>query len=306
MRYVFIYNPVAGKNGSTKQMTEQIRAYCAENGLEAAFYSTEYSGHARVIAENEASVGDEVRIYAVGGDGTLSEVACGAMGYENAAVGVFPCGSGNDFVRTFAPKDTSVFFDIQKQMNASPRLLDGIHASDRDALNVCSLGLDAQVAYHMDKFKKIPFVSGSMAYNLSLVACLMGKIGCDLEVTIDDGVVHTGQYLFALAASGCWYGGGWNCAPEADPSDGKLDFVLIRNPGLLKLLPLVNSYKSGRYLNDPRFKDLVTFVRGDSMKVKAKRLAHCNFDGECKTVQEISFSIYPGAVRFIDPTGEKV
>lgn len=302
MRYVFIQNPVAGKNGSTQAAVEAIAEHCRRLDLPAVFYRTEYAGHARELARKEAAAGDEVRIYAIGGDGTLNETADGAAGYPNAAVGIFPCGSGNDFIRTFAgEQDTQAFLDVARQLSAPVRVLDSIDAGERSALNVCSIGLDAQVAHHMSKFKRLPFISGSMAYNLSLVMCLFGRLGNELTMTTDKGEVYQGQYLFALAANGCWYGGGYHCAPLALPDDGKLDFILIKNPGLLRLISLVGAYKNGRHLADPRFKELVTFLRGESMRVQARQTAHCNFDGECVALQEAVFTVRPAAFRFIDP-----
>ena len=90
MRYVFIVNPVAGKNGCAVSVGEKIRIYCREQGIEALFYQTDSCGHAQKIARAEAESGLPVRLYAVGGDGTLNEVAAGAAGFENAAVGVYP------------------------------------------------------------------------------------------------------------------------------------------------------------------------------------------------------------------------
>lgn len=302
MRYVFIVNPVAGKNSSAVAMGEKIRTYCREQGIEALFYQTDSCGHAQRIARAEVESGLPVRLYAVGGDGTLNEVAAGAAGFENAAVGVFPCGSGNDFIRAIGSADD--FLDIGRQLCAPVRLIDRIDTGKQQALNVCSMGLDAEVAYHMNDFKKWPFVSGSMAYNLSLVKCLLTKMGCDLTVTIDGEKSYTGRFLFALAANGRWYGGGYHCAPEARIDDGKLDFILIRNPGLFRAIRLAGAYKAGEHLKNPVFAPLVTFVRGSMMQVQAPSPVCCNVDGECEEITEACFSINPASLRLIDPTLE--
>lgn len=302
MRYVFIINPAAGKKGAAVAMGEKIRAFCREQGLEAVFYQTESCGHARELARKEAESGLPVRLYAVGGDGTLNEVAAGAAGFENAAVGVFPCGSGNDFIRAIGTAED--FLNISRQLRAPVRLIDKIDTDRQQALNVCSLGLDAEVAYHMNDFKKWPFVSGPMAYNLSLVKCLLSRLGCDLTVTIDGEKTYTGRFLFALAANGRWYGGGFHCAPDARADDGHLDFILIRNPGLFRAIRLAGAYKAGQHLKNPAFAPLVTFVRGSTMQVHAPSPVCCNIDGECEPLTDITFTVVPASLRLIDPTQE--
>ena len=133
-------------------------------------------------------------------------------------------------------------------MKAQPVKVDMIQTEKMLSLNLCSAGLDAAVALHMAKFKKLPLVSGPMAYNLALVKCVLGKMGNDLKVTIDGHPPIQDRFLFALAGSGRYYGGGYCGAPEADPSDGLLDFVLIRRVGRLRLAKLLSEYKKGKHL----------------------------------------------------------
>lgn len=114
-----------------------------------------------------------MRIFAVGGDGTLSEVAAGAIGMENVEVGVIPCGSGNDYIKTFG--EIEKFLSPEKQLKATSRMVDMIESEGHLSINLCSIGLDAKVAYEMVKFKAVPFLSGSTAYNLALVKVLLGK-----------------------------------------------------------------------------------------------------------------------------------
>ena len=96
MRHVFIINPNAGKKGSTQTLEEQIRREFS--GREYEVYMTEGPGHAQALARAAAQVGDEVRIYACGGDGSLNEAVNGAAGYDNAAVTNVPKGTGNGFL----------------------------------------------------------------------------------------------------------------------------------------------------------------------------------------------------------------
>ena len=98
MQHIFIINPHAGKKDQTGriyEMADRLR----QHGLTCQCLLTQRSGGAEEIARRLVSSGEEVRLYACGGDGTLNEVFTGAYPYKNAEVASVPCGSGNDFVQ---------------------------------------------------------------------------------------------------------------------------------------------------------------------------------------------------------------
>ena len=200
MRCLVIYNPAAGKKGAYRGVREQIRRYCQKEGIDLEEAVTQFPGHAEKIAEAAARTGEPVKIYGVGGDGTLCEIAGAAAGRNHVQVGIFPVGSGNDYIRTFGSQER--FLQVEAQMKAQPVKVDMIQTEKMLSLNLCSAGLDAAVALHMAKFKKLPLVSGPMAYNLALVKCVLGKMGNDLKVTIDGHPPIQDRFLFALAGSG--------------------------------------------------------------------------------------------------------
>lgn len=299
MRRLVIYNPAAGKKEAYRKIQEQIRAYCQNEGLPLEEALTEYPGHAGEITEQAAQTGEPVRIYGVGGDGTLCEIAGAAACRENVQVGIFPVGSGNDYIRTFGAQGQ--FLQVEAQMNARPVKVDMIKTEKMLSLNLCSAGLDAAVALHMAKFKKLPLVSGPMAYNLALIKCVLGKMGSNLTVTIDGHPPIQGNFMFALAGSGQYYGGGYRGAPQADPSDGLLDFVLIRKMGRLRLVKLLPEYKQGKHLESKAFQDILIFMRGKRMEITCDESVVVNFDGECQPLTQISFEVIPRALNFLVP-----
>lgn len=300
MRYVFIVNPVAGKKNPYSSVYPVIQEYFRQNGMECTCHITNQPRQATELARQQGEKGDPVRIYAVGGDGTLSEVAAGAIGLPNVEVGVVPCGSGNDFVKTFGRIED--FLSPEKQLAAQSQTIDMIESDGHYSINLCSIGMDAKVAYEMVKFKNVPYVSGSAAYNLALIKVLLGKIGDHLKVEIDGGKTYEGLYLFALAGNGRYYGSGYCGAPKAVPSDGLLDFILVKKPPFYQIPSLVKIYKEGGHLDSPLFKDLLTFCRGHEMKVTTQKPVIANFDGECHAIDHVTFRIVPAAVRFIVPS----
>ena len=98
MKHLFIINPAAGSRDRTESYSRKIREACEGRGLDYEIRVSDAPGGCARLAREAAASGEEYRIYACGGDGTLNEVASGAAGYDNAAVTVFSGGSGNDFV----------------------------------------------------------------------------------------------------------------------------------------------------------------------------------------------------------------
>lgn len=236
MKQVFILNPAAGKGAPALRLREQIDAVFA--GQDVDICVTDAPGEATALVRSRVMQGNPVRFYACGGDGTLNKVAAGVQGCENAEVACVPCGSANDFVRIFRGANNFLNLSAQAAGHAVP--IDGIDCGGKPAVGLCALGMDAAVAYKMTRYKHLPLVSGPMAYNLAIVDCFLHRIGCDLEVTmeLEDGSeqVETGRFFFALAANGQYYGGGYRGAPMASPTDGLLDFLLIRRCPVSKSL----------------------------------------------------------------------
>ena len=298
MRHVFIINPTAGKHRGGVQMIPRIRAFFAERGEEPVIRVTERPDHATALARREAARGGPVRVYACGGDGTLNEVASGLVGCENAALGVIPCGSGNDYIKTYGSPD--LFADLAAQMEGVPTRVDMIRAGAAYAINVCSMGLDANVAFDMQRFKNMPLVSGMMAYNWSVVKNFLGPIGLPLTVEIDGEVALEGQYMFVLAACGRYYGGSYQGAPGAAPNKGELSIVAVKPVARRKVPGIINFYKSGQH---QMLGDVLTTHKGRTMTIRTEQPANFNVDGETSPLQSVTLEIMPGAISFIVPGG---
>ena len=298
MRHVFILNPAAGKKENATKLIPSIDAYFAKEGGDYTIRQTEYAGHATEIAREEATKGDPVRIYAVGGDGTLFEVTNGANGFDNAEITVIPCGSGNDYVKTYgSPED---FLDLPALINGTPKTVDAIQCGDVVSLNLCSLGMDADIGAGMNRFKRWPLVSGPFAYDLAVVNALLHPIGNYLKVIMEtpDGTIEReGRYLFSLAANGQYYGGGYHGAPGAKPDDGLLDFVLINTVSRLKAITLVKGYKQGQHYDW----DICEHLQGTKMHILCEKGACVNIDGEILHSTDVTFELLPKHFRFVIP-----
>lgn len=298
MKHVFIINPKAGKTSKALDFAEKVKEYFADHEGEYVIRETEYEGHATKIADEECSNGEYVRIYACGGDGTLMEAACGVYGHDNAEITVVPCGSGNDYIRTYGTADD--FADVNGIIQGSAIPVDAIKCGKDISLNICAMGMDADVANKMVRFKHLPFVSGSMAYTLAIANVFFHRFGRDLRIEINtpDGVVEReGRYMFVVMANGRYYGGGYCAAPMAETDDKLMDFVLIKLMGRIEVLKFLGKYKEGKYMDNPKCE----IFRGTNIRILSKTPAVCTVDGQCFSDTEIRCDLLENAFKFVLP-----
>ncbi|MDO4459967.1 MAG: diacylglycerol kinase family protein [Clostridia bacterium] len=306
MRYIFIVNPKAGKKDSTKIYVSDIEKHMKNRDIPFEIIETTHARNATEIVKAKISQykGDKLRFYGFGGDGTLRELCEGVANEPNAELGIFPVGSGNDYIKIFGEKDK--FLDFKAQLNGKSVKLDAIKSEFGISLNICSVGLDAKVAHNMVKFKNLPFVSGSVAYDLALVKSLLSGLGENLNVRLHTakGIEEfKGEFLFALAANGQYYGGGFRGAPKSIANDGIMDLILIKKPPLYLIPSLIGVYKRGEHIDSPVFRKYMIYRRGTKMEISTWRDIPSNHDGECSVITEESFEVMPSAVNFILPEG---
>ena len=295
MKHLFIINPAAGSRDRTAEYTAQIHRLC--QGLDYEIAVSQAPGECRRLAREAAETGENVRIYACGGDGTLNEIASGAAGFPNAAVTAFSGGSGNDFVRLFS--EPAAFSQLSRLLDAEETAFDLIACNDDLALNVCSVGLDARIGTDVARYKRFPFLHGFNAYALSTVVNLFRGISEHYIVEINGEHIDEEQ-TFVCVCNGRYYGGGFNPVPEADPADGKLDVLLVKKVSLLQVPGIIGKYKNGRYRELPEF---IRHFRTDRVRVICDRPSAVNLDGELRIAEDIGISVAREKVRFFYPRG---
>ena len=293
MKHLFIINPAAGSRDRTADYTAEIQRLCA--GLDYEIAVSQAPGECRRLARQAARRGEEIRIYACGGDGTLNEVASGAAGFPNAAVTAYSGGSGNDFVKLFS--DPAAFSDLSRLLDAEEVPFDMILCNDDLALNICSVGLDARIGTDVARYKRIPFIHGFNAYALSTLINLFRGISEHYVVEID-GERIDGEQTFVCVCNGRFYGGGFNPVPEADPTDGKLDVLLVKKVRLWQVPGIIGKYKNGRWRELP---DYVRYFRTNRVRILCDGPTPINLDGELRVAQAVTMEVAREKINFFYP-----
>ena len=298
MKHLFILNPIAGGGLRTGQVRAEIIETMTAQSDEWELYETVGVQDATRKVREAAASGEELRVYACGGDGTLNECVNGVVGNPHAAVTHFPAGTGNDFIKTFAI-GTERFFKLENLLDPQEMTLDIMEVGGRYGINICSVGLDARIAADVHKYSGLPGVKGNTAYFLSLFANIIKGIAKPFEVVIG-GEIHNRKFSLICLCNGRSYGGAFTPVPEALPNDGMLDILFVEKTSRMGVLNVVKTYAAGHYRKLPK---LITPMQGTEMTVRADCEFAVNVDGEILYMKEAVFRLLPGALRFFAPKG---
>ncbi len=297
MKHLFIINPAAGSRNRTDDYSRMIHKICKARGLRYEIRVSTAPGECTRIAREACLTGQELRIYACGGDGTLNEVVTGVAGHKNAAVTVYSGGSGNDFVKLF--DEPKAFFDLHRLLDAEEAAFDLIRCNDDISLNICSVGLDARIGTDVSNYKRIPLLSGFRAYAASTVVNVIKGISEHYVVEVNGETIDS-DFTMICACNGRYYGGGFNPVPTADPTDGRMDVLLVSKVTRAQVPMVVGKYKDGRYAELP---DLVRHLQTDAITIHCDKPTPINLDGELRMYKDVKLSIAEEKVRFFYPKG---
>ena len=300
MKHLFIINPAAGSSDRTAEYSAEIRTVCEARRLRYEIRVSMGPGDCANIAREAAQTGQELRIYACGGDGTLNEVVTGTVGFPNAAVTVFAGGSGNDFIRMF--DNPEAFTDLNQLLDAREEQLDLIRVNDDYAFNICSVGLDARIGTDVSGYKRIPNFHGFRAYLVSTLVNVIRGIGEHYNIEIN-GRRMDGEYTMVCVCNGQFYGGGFHPVPEADPRDGKLEVLLVEKVSRMKVPGIIAKYKAGRYRELP---EIVQHFTTDRLTIRCDNDTAINLDGELRRAKVINISVAEEKIRFFYPSSTRL
>ena len=184
-------------------------------------------------------------------------------------------------------------------MDAEEVTFDMIRCNETKALNICSVGLDARIGTDVQAYKRLPLLHGFRAYVASTVINLFKRISEHYVVHIN-GEVIDGKKTFVCCCNGRFYGGGFNPVPEADPTDGLMDVLLVDKVNLFQVPGIIGKYKNGRYKELPK---LVRHMMTDKVQIVCDKPSPISLDGELRQAKVINMEIAKEKVHFFYPKG---
>lgn len=265
-RILLIVNPRSGGDRAVR-LLPQIEAVIKDLGFKPEIRITAEAGEATTIARLAAAAGYQ-KIVAVGGDGTVNEVASGIVG-SDSIMGVIPAGAGNGFYRSLMTAN-----DLESQcrilVGNRIRRLDAGALNGRMFFNSLGLGFDALIARHNGSRSDKKRRSGK-AFFSALKHLRPFKV--DLRF---DNYRKSGSLSSLTVNIGSVSGNGMSLAPSARPDDGKFDICVVTNAGYLHLMRLV--WHAGRKSNG-MFR-MINMFRCRKFEIACDQFLPVHIDGE--------------------------
>ncbi len=299
-RVAIVYNPAAGPREMWREIEGVARKW-EGYGWSVLLRATERPGMATDLAHEAALEGFEW-VVAAGGDGTVNEVANGLIGLP-AALGVLPVGTGNVWARQLGLPVYPIVHPLRIQVAAQLLEASRVHVIDvgrangRYFLLWAGIGLDAQVAQHMEPRTRNAKRLGALAYLAAAVMIAKDFPAMRATVTVDGRRRVKGRTLMVLVANVPLYGGLVRIAPQAMLDDGFLNICVFRGMGLPWAIRHFFNVFGGRHLQDPAVK----FFAGRRVVVETRPIVPVQVDGEPIGYTPMVFEVVPRALRILVP-----
>jgi len=249
-----------------------------------------------------ASGGGFDLVLAVGGDGTVSEVAAGMPGVGSGddlpILGVMPLGAGNDFQRTAGGLVTGGEL-ATRLVEVAPAVMDAGRIrfeegdrADQYFVNVANVGFSAAVGERVERsFRSWPRMAG---YLVGAIITLAGYVNPWIELEID-GERRECRANSVIMALGNYFGQGMKVAPDAVADDGLFDVVLIGDIDKLELLAAYPRLYTGSHVRHGK----VEVMWGGRVSIRADRGVAVEGDGDMQGALPATFEVLPGALWVI-------
>src|SRR5665647_347128 len=226
LKYLFLLNPLAGV-GERRDFLQMIASACREKEVDHKILFTRSPGDAKKIIRKRF---DKFDVFvAVGGDGTMNEVASALAG-TTGTMGLIPAGSGNALGRelglSMKPEEA-----IKQLLNGHPVKIDTGLANGRRFMNLCGLGFDDHIARCFNKSVN----RGPVPYFKATVKEFFGYKPAEYMVEANGEIIRLNAFVIAVTNTS-QYGNNAFIAPRATVTDGILDFSALKPFGFFGAL----------------------------------------------------------------------
>lgn len=273
---------------------------------DAELVTTRRPGHAAELAR--AAVADgRGRIVAVGGDGTVQELADGLLADGGRAdglpvLGILARGRGNDLARSIGlPKRLEAAWSVA--IGAAPVVLDvgRVRLADGEERHFVSsggVGFDAQVAAAMASRRRSR--AGAIDYLLATLAELRRFRNVEVEISLDGEAPQRLRILLVAIANGAYYGGGMRICPDTRTDDGRFDLCFVGDISRATALRQLPNLYRGTHLRHPA----VTIRHARRVRVDGDPAVRIHLDGEPAGGLPLEVELRPAALRVAAPIAE--
>ena len=286
-RIAFIINPNSG-TGRKESIPTMI-----QNGLDAKKFEpeivfTQHRGHGTELAKEFVEKGFDM-IIAVGGDGTVNEIARSII-HTDAALGIVPIGSGNGLARHLNIP-MNVKKSIQQINQSEPILMDYGLVNERPFFCTCGTGFDAYVSTEFAKGTK----RGIMRYVEKIITGYFSYKSQNCHIKGDGIDLKAKAFVLTFANASQW-GNNAYIAPQASVQDGKLDISIMSNFPIIAL-PTLALQLFAKTIDKDLF---MTTLRSDDITLMREESGPFHYDGEpYEEGKEVHVKIVPDGLKVL-------
>ncbi|MDR2627097.1 MAG: diacylglycerol kinase family lipid kinase [Dysgonamonadaceae bacterium] len=266
-RIFVIINPISG-TASKEQLPALLDQYFSPDKFEKSLFYTEYRGHASELAKRALDRQTDY-VIAVGGDGTVNEVAR-ALVHSPATLGIIPMGSGNGLARELLiPMDVRKAMEVIAEENIT--FIDYCKANEHIFFCTCGLGFDALISERFAGEKR----RGALMYVKNVIMEYLKFQPEMYQITFEDQVFQKDAFL-VTCANASQYGNNAFIAPQASISDGMMDVTVLSPITPLDVAPLVVQLFTKQITKNSKIQQ----YRSRKITLKRKKCGVMHIDGE--------------------------
>lgn len=292
MKLRFVFNPRSGRPRRNAPILPMLRSFISARALDADIVCTEGPGHATEIARDAVAAGF-MRVVAVGGDGTVNEVAQ-ALIHTPAAMGLVPCGSGNGLALHLGlPRTLAEALELAAGTSGRLGELDTGVANGMPFVNAMGLGLDADIARRFNRLVR----RGLPAYTRTALSAFFSRTTERCHISVG-GHRETLDAMLIAVANSDQYGNNARIAPHARVDDGVLDLVAIRPVGFFG----AGDLGARLFLGNIHRSRCVRRLRGTQFLIERPAANLIHTDGETHMAgATVEVTVRPRSLRLIVP-----
>ena len=289
-------NPTAGRGRAGRRQARIVELLQRRN-LPIELHQSDAVGNLEELVKRDVEQGAG-KIVVAGGDGSVHEAVNGIMrAGGNAALGLVPTGTGNDFAKACGIplnwEHAARLLADRIATGQQAQTIDIGSMNDRYFANGAGIGLDAKVT-HIARAYRLPI--GDLVYLLAIFRAMLDGLATPrLEISAGE-FAWDGPATLASISNGPWIGGMFHMAPMAKNDDGKLELLIAAPVTRRRILSLLPKLMSGEHLGEAEIHHQCV----SSLSVVSSEPMPSHLDGEVQPLQQrFDFGVLPGALRLL-------